>query len=95
MRLSTIDAFQGQEADYIVFSTVRCNAAREVGFLQDKRRMNVALTRAKRCDAEYHAEGSCNVISAAVMFRMLGIIAQPSGEQCTAIMSLALWLMIA
>jgi superfamily I DNA and/or RNA helicase len=44
---STIDAFQGREADIIVFSTVRSNVEREIGFVEDMRRLNVAWTRAR------------------------------------------------
>ena len=46
--VDTIDGFQGQERDIIVISLVRSNPKGEIGFLGDTRRMNVALTRAKR-----------------------------------------------
>lgn len=44
---STVDAFQGQERDIIVISLTRSNAAGEIGFLKEYRRINVAMTRAK------------------------------------------------
>lgn len=46
--VKTIDGFQGQEKDIICISLVRSNDNKEIGFLSDIRRMNVALTRAKR-----------------------------------------------
>lgn len=45
---ATIDAFQGREKEAVIISLVRSNDDRAVGFLSDKRRLNVAMTRPKR-----------------------------------------------
>jgi len=43
-----LDSFQGQERDVIYISLVRSNEKGEIGFLSDTRRMNVAMTRARK-----------------------------------------------
>jgi ATP-dependent RNA/DNA helicase IGHMBP2 len=48
LSVDTIDSFQGSEKDIIIISLVRSNDFGEIGFLEDVRRMNVALTRAKK-----------------------------------------------
>lgn len=45
--INTIDGFQGQEKDVIIISMVRSNDEGRIGFLNDLRRMNVAMTRAR------------------------------------------------
>ena len=46
--VNTIDSFQGQEKEVIYISLTRSNATRSIGFLEDTRRINVAMTRAKK-----------------------------------------------
>lgn len=45
VKVSTIDSFQGSQKDYIIICTTRCGT--NLGFLNDERRMNVAITRAR------------------------------------------------
>ncbi|KAG9226737.1 hypothetical protein CCMSSC00406_0008437 [Pleurotus cornucopiae] len=48
LEIGTVDGMQGREKEAVVISLVRSNDKREVGFLKEKRRLNVAMTRAKR-----------------------------------------------
>lgn len=48
VEIDTIDGFQGREKEAVVISLVRSNTRGDVGFLSDTRRINVALTRARR-----------------------------------------------
>ena len=48
IEIDTVDGFQGREKECVLISTVRSNPDGEIGFLGDARRMNVAITRARR-----------------------------------------------
>lgn len=76
IEVSSIDGFQGREADIVVFVTVRCNEHRNIGFLKDMRRMNVALTRARTAlvvvgDRATLTEGTEDMESSAMWKRLL------------------------
>ncbi|KAG5766517.1 hypothetical protein H9Q72_005445 [Fusarium xylarioides] len=81
IEVSSIDGFQGREADIIVFVTVRCNEHREIGFLKDMRRMNVALTRARSAlivvgNRVTLTEGTADEESAAMWRKLLGSLTE-------------------
>ena len=48
VEVGTIDGMQGREKEVVIVSLVRSNDEHQIGFLQDSRRLNVAMTRAKR-----------------------------------------------
>ncbi|MFN7134980.1 MAG: AAA domain-containing protein, partial [Myxococcales bacterium] len=48
LEIDTVDGFQGREREAVVVSLTRSNSEGQVGFLSDIRRMNVAITRARR-----------------------------------------------
>ena len=48
IEIDTVDGFQGREKEVIILTLVRSNNRNEIGFLEDLRRLNVSLTRAKK-----------------------------------------------
>ena len=48
LEIGTVDGFQGREKEAVIVDTVRSNDKGEIGFLGETRRMNVALSRARR-----------------------------------------------
>ncbi len=48
IEIATVDAFQGRDRDIVFYSTVRSNKKGTLGFLKDRRRLNVALSRARQ-----------------------------------------------
>ncbi|KAG0565529.1 hypothetical protein KC19_8G197500 [Ceratodon purpureus] len=49
VEVKSVDGFQGNERDVIIFSAVRANQSKLIGFLNDSRRLNVAITRGRYC----------------------------------------------
>lgn len=65
--ISTVDSFQGQETEVVIISSVRSNRREDasIGFLSDTRRLNVAITRAKKslvlvCNVEHLKRSDAN-----------------------------------
>ncbi|KAJ1969700.1 DEAD-box type RNA helicase [Dispira parvispora] len=69
IQFNTVDGFQGQEKDIIIFSCVRASdRGSNIGFLSDMRRMNVALTRARK---SLFVFGNANFLERHPMWRLL------------------------
>ena len=57
LQVGTVDSFQGQEKDLIIFSCTRSNPQGRLGFVDNRQRLNVALSRA-RCRLIVLADGN-------------------------------------
>ncbi|GFS33792.1 P-loop containing nucleoside triphosphate hydrolases superfamily protein [Actinidia rufa] len=73
----SVDGFQGGEEDLIIISTVRCNGRGSVGFLSDRQRANVALTRARHC--LWILGNSATLINSGSVWKKLVLDAQARG----------------
>ncbi|NXF33472.1 SMBP2 protein, partial [Nyctibius bracteatus] len=81
LEIKSVDGFQGREKEAVILSFVRSNRRGEVGFLAEERRINVAVTRARR-----HVAIICDtrtVGSQAFLGRLVGYFSQ-HGEVRTA-----------
>ena len=66
--IKTVDGFQGREKNVILLSFVRSNSQKQLGFLTDYRRLNVAITRARR---KLIMIGNSEVLNTNVIYRQL------------------------
>ncbi|RVD84608.1 uncharacterized protein DFL_006349 [Arthrobotrys flagrans] len=48
IKIGTVDGFQGSERDYVIVDLMRSNPQRNLGFLSDERRLNVAFSRGRK-----------------------------------------------
>ena len=84
LEIDTVDGFQGREKEAIVISLVRSNERGEIGFLSDLRRMNVAMTRARRKllidRRQRHARVRSILCPADRPFRIAGRLSQRVGR---------------
>jgi senataxin len=83
VQVYTVDSFQGSEEEVVVLSFVRANPRGQKGFLDDFRRLNVALTRAKKallmaCHVDTLAKGGGDLAELMQDARIRGVVVHES-----------------
>ena len=77
IKTSTVDSFQGKEKEVIIISFVRSNKEGELGFLEDLRRLNVSITRAK---SKLVLIGDFDTLSKNSVYRDLRLYVEENGK---------------
>jgi len=77
VEVDTVDGFQGREKEVVLVSLVRSNERNEIGFLDEPRRFNVALTRAKR---KAVVVGDASTVSSGAVFDAVVRYAEDKGR---------------
>lgn len=73
---NTVDAFQGREADIVIYSITRSNKSGKIGFLKDEARLNVALSRGRLGLLIVGDHFFCRALKASPLNRVLNYIEQ-------------------
>ncbi|KAJ3150080.1 hypothetical protein HDU86_006703 [Geranomyces michiganensis] len=85
VRLSTVDNFQGEEANVVVISTVRCNTSGRTGFLKIDNRVNVMVSRAKHGQYIFGSASTIRRSQAPTMFKKVVQLLDEQGRLGTAL----------
>jgi predicted DNA helicase len=77
LEVDTVDGFQGREKEVVLISLVRSNERGTIGFLEEDRRFNVALTRARR---KVVVIGDSSTVGSTEVYRAFHDYAQDAGR---------------
>ncbi len=79
---STVDAFQGSETEVCIYSVTRSNPEHQLGFLREKPRLNVALSRARSALAIVGDAGFCRSVEGENPFRKVLDFIEQNPDAC-------------